>query len=281
MSSSKNALVVEGGGSRGIFNAGVLDAFLTEGFDPFNIYIGVSAGAYCLASFLARMYQGTYRLYTDYCRRPEYINWWRFIRGGHLLDLDWLLKISNREMPLDLDRLLDPRNEYYIGVTDARHGQVNHIMPNQNNLMDLLKASMAIPLLYRKFVDINGMECVDGGLADPIPVRKAHELGASNIMVLRTRLHSYSMKPTVGDTFGSLLLFKHPALVRASHNRPNVYQESIAFIRNPPDGVRIIEINPPECFRTKRLTMDLEIFKSDYQLGYTAGLAAISRWSAN
>ena len=40
-SSTKNALVVEGGAMRGIFSAGVLDTFITERFDPFDLLIGV------------------------------------------------------------------------------------------------------------------------------------------------------------------------------------------------------------------------------------------------
>ncbi|MBC7922105.1 MAG: patatin-like phospholipase family protein, partial [Ferruginibacter sp.] len=40
----KTALVVEGGGMRGVYPAGVLDAFLLAGFNPFDLYIGVSSG---------------------------------------------------------------------------------------------------------------------------------------------------------------------------------------------------------------------------------------------
>jgi predicted patatin/cPLA2 family phospholipase len=62
MQEVKRALVVEGGGMRGIFTAGVLDAFLQERFNPFNLFIGVSAGAVSIASYLSGQYQRYYRL---------------------------------------------------------------------------------------------------------------------------------------------------------------------------------------------------------------------------
>ena len=73
-SDGSKALVVEGGGMRGIFSAGVLDAFLEMEFDPFNLYIGVSAGACNLASHLGGQYQRNYKIYTHYCTRPEFMN---------------------------------------------------------------------------------------------------------------------------------------------------------------------------------------------------------------
>ncbi|MGE5406048.1 MAG: patatin-like phospholipase family protein [Candidatus Saccharibacteria bacterium] len=278
MNSGRNALVVEGGGMRGIFTAGVLDAFQKEGFDPFNLYLGVSAGAYNLASFLAGMERRNYRIYTEYAVRKEYMNFWRFTRGGHLLDLDWILSTTNREMGLDLERLFGSPKEYYIGLTEVSTGRAERIIPDRKNLTELLKASMAIPLLHRGFINVNGKDYVDGGLVDPIPVRFAHELGATNIMVLRTRLHSYVMKPGLSENAAGFLLRKYPKLVEATYKRPNVYQQSIDFLRNPPAGVKIIEINPPEAFQTQRLTTRLDVLDSDYNLGVSVGLDAMQRW---
>ncbi len=89
---------------RGIFAAGVLDAFLAKGRTAFDHCIGVSAGAVNLAAFLAGQQGRNHNVITDYSCRPEFINLTKFLRGGHWLDLDWLWAITIRECRLDLAR---------------------------------------------------------------------------------------------------------------------------------------------------------------------------------
>ena len=100
--SSPGVLLVEGGAMRGIFTTGVLDGFLEARFNPFDLFIGVSSGAANLAAYLAEMPKRNFRIYTDYSLRPEFISFKRFIRGGHLMDLDWLWEKTIAEIRLDL-----------------------------------------------------------------------------------------------------------------------------------------------------------------------------------
>ena len=44
MDDDKKALIVEGGGSRGVFSFGVIDSFIQASYNPFNLHIGVSNG---------------------------------------------------------------------------------------------------------------------------------------------------------------------------------------------------------------------------------------------
>ncbi len=274
----RNALVVEGGAMRGIFSTGVLDAFLEKDFNPFNLCIGVSAGASNLASYLAGMYQRNYKVYTDYSVRPDFINWLKFIKGGHLVDLDWLWDITIKEIRLDLDKIINTDIEYLIGVTDVNSGNAVYLKPDQNNLEDMLKASSSIPVFYRKSVQLEENKFVDGALVDPIPVIEAYKRNAVNIMVLRSRPHSYTMKTNWQNSLSKLYLRKYPKLTEAISNRPKKYQQALDFMRNPPSGVRIIEANPPSSFRTKRLTTDLEALKHDYGYGYDIGRDLINQW---
>ncbi|MCL4468481.1 MAG: patatin-like phospholipase family protein, partial [Deltaproteobacteria bacterium] len=95
----KSALVVEGGGMRGMFTAGVLHAFGSAGFDPFDLYIGVSAGACNLASHLAGQNNRNYDINVNLSTTRDFINGWRFLRGGHFMDIDWLWDASMKEYP--------------------------------------------------------------------------------------------------------------------------------------------------------------------------------------
>ena len=120
----KTALVVEGGGMRGIFAAGVLDAFLQERFNPFDLLIGVSAGAITLASYLSGQYQRYYRIITGPMNMKEFLSFRRFVRGGHLMDLDWLWEYAAEHEPLDTKAATcNPAHEYLVGVTDALTGE--------------------------------------------------------------------------------------------------------------------------------------------------------------
>ena len=277
---SRSALVVEGGAMRGIFSTGVLDAFLEKGFSPFDLCLGVSAGASNLAAYLAEMYQRNYKVYTDYSVRSHFINLLKFIRGGHLVDLDWLWDITIKEVRLDLDKIINTDKEFLIGVTDVSTGEAVYLQPDRDNLEDILKASSAIPVFYRDFVRINGRDYVDGALVDPIPVREAYKRKAEKIMVIRSRPYSYTMEPGLQNYLSDLYLRKYPGLLDAIRKRPEVYQQSLDFMRKPPGDVRVIEVNPPDSFRTKRLTKDINVLKQDYRSGYEIGIEIMDRWGA-
>ena len=113
--SMATALVVEGGALRGVFSTGILDGFLESRFNPFDFYLGVSSGASNLAAYLAEMIGRNKRIYTDYSLRPEFIDPVRFLRGGHLMDLDWLWDTTIREIRLDLQRIYAKAETFHRG----------------------------------------------------------------------------------------------------------------------------------------------------------------------
>jgi Predicted esterase of the alpha-beta hydrolase superfamily len=273
-----DALVVEGGAMRGIFSAGVLDAFLSHGFNPFDLCVGVSAGATNLASFLAGMYQRSYTVYTDYSLRPEFLSWYKFLAGGHLLDLDWLWDITIKELRIDIPKLINSKQRFLIGVTGVVDGKSHQLVPTTENIEELLKASSSIPVLYRNHVCIDGQAYVDGGLADPIPVETAYRHGARRILVIRSRKKDYAMSANTPSLLYRHYLKDYPQLCRAALERPARYAEAIEFLRNPPPDVQVIEINPPDDFKTGRITKNIQVLKADYHLGVEAGMEAMTKW---
>ncbi len=280
---------------RGIFAAGVLDSFLDLNFCPFDFCVGVSAGANNLAAFLAGMRGRNYRIYTDYSRRPEFISTTRFIFGGNLMDIDWLWDITIRELPLDTARIDAAPQEYYVGVTRVRDGQIVYARPEGDNLAEILKASSAMPLAYRSVVALPGVRVdagdaepsreddtyVDGGLAEPIPVHEAVRRGARRILVIRSRPSSYRMNPARHSIMG-MSLRRYPALRDRLQERSARYNATLAYMRSPDraaEGIEIIEVNPPESFESSRTTRDLEVLNRDYTRGLDAGARASRAWN--
>lgn len=194
----KNALVVEGGGMRGIYAAGILHAFGQAGFDPFDLYIGVSAGACHLASHLAGQNDRNFDITLRYSLDPRFISLNRFLRGGHLMDLDWMWHetITNYRLNLKhIDKKLHDQNrDFLIVATSMETGRALYLRPDADTLEHYLKVSSSLPILYRNILEIDGQKATDGGMADSIPVREAYRRGAVDITVLRTRPSHYVKK---------------------------------------------------------------------------------------
>jgi len=264
---------------RGIFAAGVLDEFLEKGFDPFQIYIGVSAGACTLASHLANQAGRNHRIFTDYSCRPEFISIRRFFGGGHLLDLDWLWEITIREIRLDLDTIAAHPGIFLITLTDVEAGRALYLEPASDELEDMLRASSALPHLYRGFPTIRGRLVTDGGLADSIPVHEAWSRGATRILVIRSNPTSFIRRDGFGSKLSALLLRKQPRLACLVRSRARRYNETLSFVANPPPGVEIIQLAPPATSPVRRLTKDRELLEEGYQAGRRAGSQAIRSWS--
>lgn len=268
---ARHALVVEGGAMRGIFSAGVLDAWIEAGHYPFDAAYGVSAGASNVSAYLAGMKGRNYKVYTDYMRRKPFVGTLRFLLGGHYMDLDWLWEITRAEVPLDEETILASTVDHRVVVTRSDTGEAEYLVPAKNDLVELLKASSAVPVLYRDYPEIRGMQYSDGGIADPIPAERAWRDGARLITVLRSRPHGYRMEMKRPSSIARHTLRDHPALFSALLRRPEVYNRQVTFLRNPPEGCEIRELNPPAEIGLDRLTTDRKVLDAAYGAGLRAG----------
>lgn len=272
------ALIVEGGAMRGVFSCGILDHFLAENFSPFDSFWGVSAGASNLAAYLAKMPGRNLKIYLDYSLRKEFISPTQLLRGGDMMDLDWMWEITLNELSIDKATLAADPRPFFLGVTRQHNGLPEYLTPSVEMLADTMKASSALPILYRNGVALNGVSYVDGGVSDAIPVAEAIRRGASKIMVLRSRPASYRKSRPKFEKLTSRLLKEHPALIEPMLTRHVRYNQSLALIDNPPAGVEIIQICPPEDFKLKRLSRSPEPLRKAYELGLEYGKHAIECW---
>ncbi len=267
MNNSQHALVVEGGAMRGIFAAGVLDEFLAQQYQPFTSYFGVSAGATNVAAYLCKQATRNYKVITDYSCRPEFINLPRFVKGGHLFDLDWLWQETVREIPLNTDEFSQSPHDFYIVATAIESGQAHYLQATGSEMVEQLKASCAIPIAYRDYPKINGMAMTDGGVADSIPVKKAYEMGASEITVILSQPLGYRKKDNKVPWLTKQLYKDTPALAQATIQRSKNYNDSIDFLHNAPPDCKVNIIAPPMGFKVGRTTKNRAILNSGYQMG--------------
>jgi predicted patatin/cPLA2 family phospholipase len=275
----KTAIVVEGGAMRGVFTVGALDVFLENDFHPFDLALGVSAGACNLASHLARQEGRNRRAYFDLMTTRHFIDPLRALRGRSIVDLDWLWDELAAREPLGVAAIVAGRTEFVVVGTCGVTGNAVYLRPTAENMFEALKGSCALPMLYRPTVLVEGSPVLDGGVADPIPVEEAYRRGARRILVLRTRPPGYVKKARLETRVLSALLRKgQPKLTDAIQRSPAQYQRSVAFMHAPPPGCTVIQIAPPALLSTTRTSKDGEKLQRDYALGRELGLRAMQAW---
>ncbi|WNN44953.1 patatin-like phospholipase family protein [Winslowiella toletana] len=281
----KIALVCEGGGQRGIFTAGVLDEFQRAHFNPFDLMLGTSAGAQNLSAFVCAQPGYARRVITRYTTNKLFFNPLRFVRGGHLIDLDWLLDITAKEFPLAItsaQKMLSSGKEFYMCACRSDDYTPGYFAPTADNWLNIIKASSAIPGFYRPGVDLDGISYLDGGISDAIPVREAARRGADTIVVIRTvpsQMHYTPQWIKRMERWLSESALR--PLVNVMQQHEQSYHDTQQFIDNPPGKLRVLEIFPPKPLASSALGSRIASLNQDYHLGRRCGryfLATLGQW---
>ncbi|CNH53554.1 patatin [Yersinia thracica] len=281
----KMALVCEGGGQRGIFTAGVLDEFQRARFNPFDLMIGTSAGAQNLSAFICGQPGYARRVITRYTTTANFFNPLRFVRGGHLIDLDWLVDITSQQLPLAMDQAeqhLREGREFLMCACRSDDFEPTYISPTRESWLPAIKASSAIPGLYRQGVDLDGVSYQDGGISDAIPVEEAYRRGADTIVVIRTvPSQAYYTPQWMKRMEHWLSESSLQQLVRIMQQHEQSYHRIQQFIEKPPGDLRIFEIFPPKPLASSALGSRIAALNRDYHLGRRCGryfLATVGHW---
>jgi len=272
-------LVCQGGGQRGIFTAGVLDVFMKADYFPFQTLIGVSAGAQNISAYACGANGYARRAIIRHTTHKAFYNPMRFARGGHLVDLDWYFDSLNADIPLDVERGQKRLKGRSFCLCASRRDTLaaTYLPFHADTLQQAIKASSAIPLLYRGSAMLDGGDYWDGAVADALPVRAAHEQGCDGIVVIRTT----PREPDTGYLrlsrgLGSGRLKGMPALIERHITN---YRAANRFIELPPQGVNIFEISPRQPLRSRMLGSDMDALRHDYRLGLTCGRMFLERYA--
>lgn len=266
------ALLVEGGGVRAAFAAGVLDALL-EHDEPFDLVAGTSAGALLAAAYLAGQKGRSLRVLRDPGCRAAFGRITDFLRGGDLVDLELLHETADRLEALDAEALMMHPARFLLTVTDVDTGLGHVLEPSSNELTDALKATSALPIAVRSPIRVRGMTCLDGGIAIPLPVQHIIDLGATELVVVRTRQASYRNSGRSGRLAAPWFERNQPALAEALRRRGDVYNATVDLLEHPPEGIIVQQIHPhraPACRRTGGSDVDIV---RDHLMGVDAGQA--------
>ena len=281
--SVKLALVAEGGGQRGIFTSGVLDHFLQQRFNPFDVLVGTSAGAQNLSSYILQQQGFARKAITQLTTQDAFFQPRAALAGEGGLNLDWYfeqMKSAEYQLPLyDLSDKLS-RQDFFIIASDKNRLETVVLNPDSTNLVKYLKSSSSIPYFYQPD-DAPNETLVDGGLTAPIPIQQALDMDANIIVVVRTvpssgerdSLWNWRKKiaTTVRDKLERSFREKKPAyneLLDLMNHHERSYHENLMLIDNPPEGVIVIEIAPTEKLASRIVGSSEKSLDDDYDLGW-------------
>ena len=269
------ALVAEGGGQRGVFTAGVLDSWLVERFNPFHILVGTSAGAQNLASYISGQTGYAYSAISHLTMDERFFSLMSGLTGN-ALNLDWYFKqVKSPTYQLDLSTAREnaKRRKLRFATTSLETIETKLLDPTKTGWIKSLKASSAIPLLYRPGVRVRGKAYIDGGVTAPVPVREAYQLGAQKAIVIRTSKTADSpitqfigrARPVFNKTNW------YPRTLSWLDAHESSYAQAQRFIEKPPKDFSVVEIYPPQPLRSKLLGSTAEDLIADYKMGFEVG----------
>lgn len=267
-----NGLVLEGGGNRGIYTSGVIDAFIENGI-TFPYVIGVSMGSCNAASYLGKNSRRQHDFIINYGNDKRYMGLSSFRKTGEFMNMSWLFgELSYDIIPLNHEEFENCGSVMCAVLTNAETGKAEYFYPD--NLRErgcpILKASCSMPLVT-KGVEIGGTRYYDGGVADSIPLKRAYEDGCKKAVVILTQDESFVKQPVKAAKIMKRLYKKYPLLADALANRHNMYNEQRKFVEEEEKKGNIFVIRPAKPLNCTSMERDTTKLEAIYQLGYLQG----------
>lgn len=183
----KTGLVLEGGGMRGIYTAGVLDVFLDHDIS-FDGVIGVSAGAVHGASFVSGQKERSIRYYKKYCNDKRFMSFENWLRTGNLVDEQFCFHdIPERLDPYDYGAFDRGNTRFYVACSNVETGKAEYLeIKDMFKDVEYFRATASLPYVSH-MVEVGGMKLLDGGCTDSIPLRAFAKMGYKKCVVVLTR----------------------------------------------------------------------------------------------
>lgn len=261
-------LVLEGGGMRGFYTAGVLDYFMERSFYT-NGVIGVSAGACHGCSYVSRQIKRSYIINTKYLNDKRYMSMRSLLKTGDLFGAEFVYDtIPNELEPFDYEAYNTSGMKFYAVCSNLETGKAEYLpCINMKHDVQYVRASASLPLLSRT-VEINGMQLLDGGCTDSIPVKQFQKMGYQKNIVILTQCKEYrkgknNLLPIIKKTYR-----KYPNFIKAMEHRHINYNRTLDELGVMEKEGSIFILRPQEPVTIGRLEKNVDKLTALYDQGY-------------
>lgn len=268
----KMGLVLEGGGMRGVFTSGVLDAFMKYDL-YFNYVVAVSAGACNGLSYISRQPRRARLSNIDMLVKYNYIGLRHLVTQGCIFDPELLYdRFPNELIPYDYDTYFASPSTFEMVVTNCNTGRAEYLTEkdgNRQRLLDICRASSSLPYVSN-VIDVDGQPYLDGGIVDSIPVGRAIDMGYDRNVLVLTRNRGY--RNTSKDRkIPKFIYKKYPRLRVALSRRIAEYNHQLDMVEEMEDKGLVDVIRPLRPMDVDRIEKDEKKLEALYEEGFQLG----------
>ena len=268
----KMGLVLEGGGMRGVFTSGVLDAFMKYDL-YFNYVVAVSAGACNGLSYISRQPRRARLSNIDMLVKYNYIGLRHLVTQGCIFDPELLYdRFPNELIPYDYDTYFASPSIFEMVVTNCNTGRAEYLTEkdgDRQRLLDICRASSSLPYVSN-VIDVDGQPYLDGGIVDSIPVGRAIDMGYDRNVLVLTRNRGY--RNTSKDRkIPKFIYKKYPRLRVALSRRIAEYNHQLDMVEEMEDKGLVDVIRPLRPMDVDRIEKDEKKLEALYEEGFQLG----------
>lgn len=272
MLDKKIGLIVEGGGMRGAYTGGVLEAFSDKNFH-FPYIIAVSAGANTACSYISKQPNRNNRIYTEWITDKRFLHFTNIFREGSYFGMDFLFNKLPLELDLfDFETFKNAPLTFKVGTTHCQTGEPVYFEPQntvkEHDANQILRASSSLPVIS-KAVQINGHDYLDGGITDPIPLQQSIKDGNTHHVIILTRNTGYQKTYSRMLYHLSRIHLKHyPKVVEKIKIRHEKYNQTLKDIELLEQQGLVYVFRPKAPLAIDRFEKDSLKLKELYKQGY-------------
>lgn len=263
-------LVLEGGGMKGFYTAGVLDFFLEQGIFFSRIY-GVSAGACHMTSYLSRQKGRGRDVIMDNVNIRSYCGPLPLFLTGDFFNVDYAYHlVPDLLNPFDYDTYAAYPGKAYAVVTNIVTGEPEYLEAKDlRKDMDKIQASASLPLISRT-VRIGKGRYLDGGISDAIPLQQSIWDGDEKNIVVMTKEIGYVRKPESKAALAAIRAryARYPKMYEIMRDRHVTYNQTLDLIEECEEDGRAFVLRPQHKGEVGRIEKDEEKLMALYNEGY-------------
>ena len=268
----KTGLVLEGGGMRGLFSAGVMDVMLEHGI-RFDGIVGVSAGATFGCNYKSHQLGRVLRYNIRFKDNPRYMGLRSLLRTGDLVGAEFSYHTLPNELDVfDFDTFINDPAEFHVVCTDVETGEpVYHRIDDMDDEgLDWIRASASMPLVSRP-VSLGGHLLLDGGISDSIPLRYFQGQGFDRNVVILTQPKGFFKRRTKLMPLFHLFMRRYPAIVQAMSRRHLMYNDELSYLDEQERRGNILLICPQDTLPIGRTEQKEAKMRHVYGMGQQTG----------
>lgn len=261
-------LILEGGGMRAAYTAGVIDALIDNKLEFSSCY-GVSSGACHGASYLSKQRGRAYRTMTDYMDDKRYYSYWNLLTKGDLLGPDMVFRIIPEQLdPFDYDEFNKYSGKFYCVATNCETGEAEYLhLKIMEEEVEMMHASSALPILAKK-VQLGENYYFDGGISDSIPIDRSIADGNTKNVLVLTQDAGYQKNYDKSVPILKMAYPKYPKMVEKVATRHIRYNEALKVVAKEEAAGRAFIIRPKNPVHVSRTKFNKEKIARLYDDGY-------------